>query len=220
MSPGYRLCLQELEWVMLDELAAAGMDVGGLRVLEVGCGSGYFLSRFLEYGAAHAAGIDLMEERIAKARARDPRLELVAGDASELPWPADSFDIVSQFTCLSSVLDGALRHSIADEMWRVTRPGGVVLSYDIRPAPAPVTAVRWLIGMAVRHPAQSGGTPTQPVPAHEIRDLFPTAAIRSRTVTLMTDLAAVAGHSAVLARGLQAIPFLRTHLLTLARKPG
>ena len=55
-------------------------------MLEVGCGSGYFLSRFLDYGAAHAAGIDLMEHRIAQARERDPRLELVAGDASRLPW--------------------------------------------------------------------------------------------------------------------------------------
>ena len=74
-------------------------------VLEVGCGSGYFLHRLYEYGAAHAAGIDLMDDRVAQGRERYPTLELVAGDASELPWDDGSFDVVTQFTCLSSVLD-------------------------------------------------------------------------------------------------------------------
>ena len=43
----------------------AGVDPLGKRVLEVGCGGGYYLSRFLDYGAARATGIDLMEQRVA-----------------------------------------------------------------------------------------------------------------------------------------------------------
>ena len=74
-------------------------------MLEVGCGTGYFLSRFLDYGAVAAAGIDLLESRVAQVRERDPRLEVVAGDAGRLPWADGSFDLVTQFTCLSSVLD-------------------------------------------------------------------------------------------------------------------
>ena len=74
--------MQELEWALLESLGDAGVDPLGKSVLEVGCGGGYFLSRFLDYGAAQATGIDLMEHRVAAARERDPRLALVAGDAS------------------------------------------------------------------------------------------------------------------------------------------
>jgi ubiquinone/menaquinone biosynthesis C-methylase UbiE len=86
------------------------------------------MSRFLDYGAEHAARIDLMENRVASARDRDPRVGLVGGDAAALPWPNELFDVVTQFTCSSSVLEPGLRRSIASEMWRVARPGGVILS--------------------------------------------------------------------------------------------
>ena len=85
LDRAYRWLMQELEWTLLDELARIEVDPASARVLEVGCGSGDSLSRFLEYGAIHASGIDLMESRIALARKRDPRLELIAGNAAELP---------------------------------------------------------------------------------------------------------------------------------------
>src|SRR4029078_3439369 len=67
-------------------------------------------------GAARPAGIDLMEDRVAQGRERYPRLELTAGDASRLPWEDGSFDLVTHFTCLSSMLDQALRAQITGEM--------------------------------------------------------------------------------------------------------
>src|SRR5581483_938274 len=93
---GYRFYMQSLEWEVLEALTRSGTPLKGARVLEVGCGSGYFLHRFLEYGAAHAAGIDLIPERIEAAGRRYPTLELVTGDAGALPWDDESFDVVSQ----------------------------------------------------------------------------------------------------------------------------
>lgn len=216
LDRGLRRRLQNLEWQLLEGLARAGIDPKGLRVLEVGCGSGYFLSRFLDYGAGEATGIDLMEDRVAIARERDSRLELVAGDASELPWPDASFDLVTQFTCLSSVLDPELRRRIAGEMWRVLRPGGAVVSYDMRATPR---AVR-LAKRAARRRARGGGgaTATEPVEAGELRRLFPGAALAIRRVTLAPDLAAAAERAGGLALLLGAVPFLRTHLLAIGRK--
>src|SRR4051812_14820014 len=142
LDPVYRLQLQELEWALLDEIRRAGAPLAGARALEVGCGSGYFLNRLLEYGAAHGAGIDLVDERIAVARERYPHLELVAGDATALPWADASFDLVTQFTCLSSVLDREVRGAIAAEMWRLLAPGGAIVSYDVRAPRLPVRAFR------------------------------------------------------------------------------
>ena len=94
VDPVYRVQLQELEWGLLDQVHSAGVALAGTRALEVGCGSGYFLGRLLDYGVAEAAGIDLVEERIAVARERYPRLELAVGDATSLPWPDASFGLV------------------------------------------------------------------------------------------------------------------------------
>ena len=217
LSRGYRLRMQELEWALLEGLAGAGADPAGLRVLEVGCGSGYFLSRLLDYGAAHAAGIDLMEHRIALARERDPRLELVSGDAAELPWPDSSFDLVAQFTCLSSVLDHDLRRRIAAEMWRVLRPAGTIVSYDMTRAPAAVRAFRWAAALR-RAERPAAGTATAPVERRQLEQLFPAARIDARRVTLSVDVAALAERSRILSQLLGGVPLLRTHLLAVGRK--
>ena len=99
-----------------------------------------------------------MEDRIAIARERYPRLELVAGDATSLPWPEQSFDLVTQFTCLSSVLDHDVRRAIAAEMWRVLAPGGAIVSYDARAPRGPIRAFRRLGALrAGARPDDSGG---------------------------------------------------------------
>jgi SAM-dependent methyltransferase len=213
----YRLRMQELEWGLLDELSLAGLELTGAGVAEVGCGTGYFLSRFLDYGAAHAAGIDLIDERIAIARQRDPRLELVAGDAGDLPWPDACFDLVTQFTCLSSVLDFGLRRRIAAEMWRVTRPGGSIISYDMRVAPTFLRALRRAATLRRRIPREPQRTATSPVDLPELQRLFPNARLRGRSITIATDLPSL-GNGGVLSRAIQSVPFLHTHLLILARK--
>jgi demethylmenaquinone methyltransferase/2-methoxy-6-polyprenyl-1,4-benzoquinol methylase len=155
---------------------------------------------------------------VAAARERDPRLELVAGDASRLPWEDASFDVVTQFTCLSSVLDAGLRQAIAAEMWRVARPGGAIVSYDMSGAPV---AVRILRGTAAlrRRGAPPAGTPTTPIALAELERLFPGAPLAARRVTLSTDVAALAERSRPLSQLLGALPFLRTHLLAIAGRP-
>ena len=45
LDPVYRLQLQELEWALLDEIGDDGISPARDRAIEIGCGSGYFLSR-------------------------------------------------------------------------------------------------------------------------------------------------------------------------------
>ena len=110
--------MQRLERELLDALRVAGVDLPSSRVLDLGCGSGYFLHRLVEYGAHEASGIDLMQDRIDQGRRRYPTLDLHARSATELPFDDSSFDLVTQFTCLSSVLDAGVRSAIGAEVWR------------------------------------------------------------------------------------------------------
>lgn len=69
-------------------------NLAGNRVVDLGCGFGWF-SRFArEAGAAQVVGLDLSEKMIARARAdtSDPAIEYRIADLDQLDLPEESFD--------------------------------------------------------------------------------------------------------------------------------
>jgi ubiquinone/menaquinone biosynthesis C-methylase UbiE len=96
----------------------------GERVLDVGCGEGHFASALLRAGAS-VVGVDVAEEPLRRARARDPALELRLVGVDE-PWPIEdaSFDAVWAGETIEHVLDTA---GWLSEVRRVLRPGGRLL---------------------------------------------------------------------------------------------
>jgi SAM-dependent methyltransferase len=80
-------------------LEACG-DVGGLRVLDLGCGEGYF-SRLLAEAGARVTGIDISEAMLAAARTEEARLGLgieyrvLPAAESAREWPSETFDLVT-----------------------------------------------------------------------------------------------------------------------------
>jgi SAM-dependent methyltransferase len=95
----------------------------GWRVLDVGCGTGAFLSLVADRGGV-PHGIDAAESLIALARTRVPDAELRVGEMEHLPWEDDSFDLVTGFNAFFFADDmvAALR-----EAGRVARPGAPVV---------------------------------------------------------------------------------------------
>lgn len=107
-------------------------DRGQTRLLDVGCGGGLDLAHWLAAGwpADRLAGTDLVPERIVEASNRCPGVDLRVVSGAEIPFAADTFDIVTAVTVLSSILDPSVRRQLFAEMLRVVRPGGSVLVYD------------------------------------------------------------------------------------------
>lgn len=204
-NPGYVSYMQGLERALLRALDHAGVQLAGARVLDVGCGSGYFLHRLRDYGAGECHGIDLMENRIAEGRERYPALQLHVGSATELPFEDGEFDLVTQFTCLSSILDDDVRLAAAREMHRVA-VGGWVLSFDLR-------------GLRLPGRRSAGGTPTVALDEPELRRLFGEATLLRRT-SLAFELSQLMGRHDLIATALDALPPLRSHLLGLWRVPA
>ncbi len=108
----------------MDEVLTGLLDLGGKRVLDVGCGTG--VSAFAFKGAFpddQVVGLDISRPMVRIARRRDlqGRCTFVVGDACHLPLADASVDVVAGHSFLYLVPDraGALR-----EIRRVLRPGG------------------------------------------------------------------------------------------------
>jgi SAM-dependent methyltransferase len=74
-------------------LRAAGVS-RQMRVLDVACGPGYVARRVGRLGA-RVTGLDFSPAMVQQARTYNPELEFRVGDAQALPFPEDSFDVVT-----------------------------------------------------------------------------------------------------------------------------
>jgi 2-polyprenyl-3-methyl-5-hydroxy-6-metoxy-1,4-benzoquinol methylase len=104
-------------------LDARGL-VRGARILDVGCGKGFFLDECVKLGAAHVTGQEFRNIDIAYAR---DRLGLEDVRSSELhdrrAWRDSEFDAVCSFDVIEHVDD---LQGFMDDCMRVVRPGGVL----------------------------------------------------------------------------------------------
>ena len=113
--------------------STVGTDLGKIRTVDVGCGSGGFLRQLIDWGAtpANLTGTELQQERLELAQPRSaPGVHWHCGALSGLP--SASADLVSAQTVMSSVLEHELRQRLAADMWRILKPGGWCLVFDFR----------------------------------------------------------------------------------------
>ena len=94
------------------------------RVLDVGSGTGVVTEELAARSQGQVIGVDLDPEMIAFAQARGGAAEYRSGDAHDLPFPDGWFDVTACHFLLLWCRDPA---RAAQEMVRVTRPGGTVL---------------------------------------------------------------------------------------------
>ena len=80
------------EWPALRALLP---DMGGLNVLDIGCGFGWFCRWARQHGAARVLGVDLSEKMLARATAAggDPAITYARADLEHLDLPAAAFDL-------------------------------------------------------------------------------------------------------------------------------
>jgi ubiquinone/menaquinone biosynthesis C-methylase UbiE len=174
----------------------------GDACLEVGCGTIGWLADLISWGVRESDlhGIDIDALRISRAREILPFADLRIGDATGLPWGNNNFNLVIASTVFTSVLDLNVRSLMADEIIRVLTPGGALLWYDF----------------AFNNPKNPQ---VQGISRREIRNLFPRLVGKTRSVTLAPPLSRlIAPRSWTLATLLEAIPFLRTHVLAVLIK--
>jgi ubiquinone/menaquinone biosynthesis C-methylase UbiE len=108
---GYQYVLQYLKLSANDKL------------LDVGCGSGFFSDLAYHQGAA-VTGIDASDGLLAQAKLRNPNITFLTGEMEELPFDNNVFDIVCGF---NSFQYAASIKNAFNEVKRVLIPGGKIV---------------------------------------------------------------------------------------------
>ena len=129
-SIAYNRACYALRRIQLEHvLRAEGIGLAGRRVLDVGCGTGFFTELYLEHGA-HVTGLDITEASIERLRERFPQAEFVRADVSDEP-PAGTYDVVNAFDVLYHITDDARWSRAVRNLANAVAPGGIFLITDV-----------------------------------------------------------------------------------------
>jgi SAM-dependent methyltransferase len=203
-NPGHLFFVQERERRVLAMLLAQGFhSLNEKKILEIGCGEGYWLREFIKWGACpeNISGIDLLPDRVAKARRSCPQgVGIQCGNAGKLAFDDASFDLVLQSLVFTSVLDASLKRLMASEMVRVVKKDGLIVWYDYHLNNPLNPTVR---GLTKR----------------EITELFPDCRIDLRRITLAPPLfRSLAPYSWLACYVLERLKVFNTHYLGVIRR--
>jgi MPBQ/MSBQ methyltransferase len=115
-----------------ERLVAHRPETDGGRLLDVGCGRGGPAIHLADQFGSPVVGIDLVPYNVARARKnvaeRGPDAEFAVGDATRLPFAADSLSACTAIDALVYLSD---RPAVVAEIGDVLEPGGVVVLSEL-----------------------------------------------------------------------------------------
>jgi ubiquinone/menaquinone biosynthesis C-methylase UbiE len=105
-----------------------------IKILDVGCGSGGSFFNFLRLGFdPHMMyGLDILPNRIDEGRQKFPNINFTCGDASNIKFPDNTFDLVFEVGMFIQLTSDEISEKIAQEMLRVVKPEGYIMLVDWR----------------------------------------------------------------------------------------
>src|SRR5262245_4624230 len=106
-----------------DTLVGAELQRPALKILDAGCGTGYNLHHYA--AAGHTVyGFDIAADAVAGVQRRG-MTRLVQASVTDIPFRAETFDIVFSFDVICQIPPSTNDQAIA-EMHRVLKPGGLL----------------------------------------------------------------------------------------------
>lgn len=148
----------------------------GMKVLEVGCGSGHFLEMIKQNFDVEAYGIDLDEGHIAyaknSAKTNGLNINYQVANIKNLPFEDDSFDLIYSYT----VVEHLPFNDFIEEQKRVLKPDGKVVIMTVEAKQQTCSEFEFLDEEIFKHfdvkleqPADLGKY--SPTPQHKLKGL-------------------------------------------------
>lgn len=119
----YRDLSPSLLNLWLEKIIRLGKITPGMRVLDIGCGTGRLTIPLQQKAQAEVYGLDLSAEMLKRAQGKEgaETVHWILGDAQALPFPDQSFDFTFMCLVLHHIED---KVRAIEEMYRVLKPGG------------------------------------------------------------------------------------------------
>jgi ubiquinone/menaquinone biosynthesis C-methylase UbiE len=119
-------------------------DVSGRRVVDLGCGFGWFCRWAREQGAAEVRGIDVSETRLERARSMTVDEEIIyeRGNLEQLELPVGSFDLAYSSLALHYLEDAGRLFGV---IYRALVPGGSFVFSTEHPIYMAPTKPEWSV---------------------------------------------------------------------------
>jgi len=104
-----------------------------IKLLEIGAGTGgnIFIFKRIGFKWENIYANELLPDRFEVLKNTFPEIKTYEGDACDIEFNKEnSFDIVFQSTVFTSILDFDFKLKLANKMWSLLNPGGIILWYD------------------------------------------------------------------------------------------
>jgi len=101
-------------------------EVPDKKVLDIGCGDGFWSYQAIQYGAKSVDGFDIQEKMVTLAKQATSQFDMVnvqVGDVVDMPYEDDTFDIAMSLYVTCN-LDRKRLSKHFKELYRVLKPGG------------------------------------------------------------------------------------------------
>ena len=179
-------------------------DFTNLKITDIGSGYGFNILEFIRMGflPKNINAVEMIKERAEFSMEIIPQsVNVYNQNALEVPIENYSQDIVFQSAVLTSILDDKYKKKLANKMWELLKPGGVILYYDF-------------VYNNPKNPDVKG------VPFREVKSLFPNGKFKfKKRVTLAMPISrAICKIHPNAYHIFNFFKFLRTHLLCLIVK--
>lgn len=133
-SEDYNKFLYRLKERCLERIFASDIsDLKNARILNLGCGTGFFDDWFERKVAAKIVGVDISEYAIDILAKKNPHRLYLAGDIAELSHSAlrtGSYDVVTAIDVLYHIVDPDRFCATVVRLCELLRPGGYLLFTD------------------------------------------------------------------------------------------
>jgi len=124
-----RACYALRAEVLTRALARSGVALAGRRVLDVGCGTGFWTGYYVARGAQYT-GVDIAQVSVDRLAERYPQQRFVRADVSD-GVPGGPYDLVNAFDVLYHITDDARWAAALRNLAAALAPGGRLLVTDV-----------------------------------------------------------------------------------------
>lgn len=119
--------------LLLDVIKDLNMDMSRLKVLDIGCGSGFYIDLWKSMGVTKYVGVDISKESVTQLRARYPEYEFIQADITypeTLYKLKNTYDMITVFDVMYHIIDDNRAATAFNIMNKLLCKDGTIFVFD------------------------------------------------------------------------------------------